>query len=302
MARQPRFTHARGRSLLVAACFALLAREASCVKFAMSHVVKDTLGLREDCVTQMVPDLQWERMLETVERNWRKNDPEAMNGLSDEEVVRRLTNFRTPLLFELGFLTMSGSKYDTKDKPISYVVTMMSNGNMVQIAAGADVTQKEIVLKGTQLIGGRGPFTVCFRAPMSSGPIDIDISYFDVNVPNAVGTKYASSKDLSEEDIRDLTPTPTEEEMEYYAKEEHIIELKKDMRSLGNAVYQSHNEQNHIKQIQIYQHRCLLFIAMKAKVLGYLETFMIVLCSGLQVYFVRRLFKKKKIQSLYGQL
>ncbi len=268
----------------------------------MSHTVKDALGLREDCVSQTVPDLQWERMLEGVETNWRKNDPEGMKALSDDEVTRRLTNFRTPLLFELGFLTMSGSKYDQKDKPISYVVTMVDKGNAVQIDAGAGVTQKEVVLKGHQLIGGRGPYTVCFRAPMSAGPIDIDISYFDVNVPNAVGTLFASSKELSAEDIRDLQPTPTAEEMAFYAKEEHILELKKDMRNLGNAVYQSHNEQVHIKQIQFYQHRCLHFIALKATFLGFVETFMIVLCSALQFVFVRRLFRKKKAQSFYGQL
>ena len=68
--------------------------------------------------------------------------------------------------------------------------------------------------------------------------MEVDLSYFHINVPEAVGTKYAvHSSELSEEDIRDMQPTLTDEEIQYFAKEEHIIELKTDMRKLGSAVY-----------------------------------------------------------------
>ena len=123
----------------------------------------------------------------------------------------------------------------------------------------------------------------------------MDVSFFAVNVPEAVGTTFEKSSEMSEDDLRDMQPSITDEEMEFYAKEEHIVELKGDMRKLGSAVYQAYYEQQHIKQILNRQHRSIAYVSIKTKVFGYVEAFLIVLCSLLQYLFVRRLFKNKKV-------
>ena len=60
-------------------------------------------------------------------------------------------------------------------------------------------------------------------------------------------------------------------------------ELKGDMRRLGSAVYQAYYEQQHIKQILNRQHRSIAYVSVKTKVFGYIEAFLIIACSSLQV-------------------
>ena len=274
---------------IVCACV-LFPKEASCLRFSMTNEVKPALGQREECISESVSEKQWMKMLQTIEKNWKKN---AGRNLTDDEIEARLSKFKRPLLLEIGFLTMATDPRDQTPKPITYVIT----GPEGEIAyAGHPVHQEEISLDN--VVGRRGPYTICFRAYQNMGPIDIEISYFHINMPQAKGTKYESSKGLSEEDIRDLAPTPTEEEMQYYAKEEHIAELKRDMRQLGSSVYHAHNEQQHVKQIQLYQHRCLYVFGVKRKWLGFLQSLIIVICAVLQFVFVRRLFRNKKVQKI----
>jgi len=64
--------------------------------------------------------------------------------------------------------------------------------------------------------------------------------------------------------------------------------------------YQTYYEQQHVKQIILRQHRGIYHIATKTKIMGYIETFLIILCSVLQYVFVRRLFKNKKLMSVLG--
>ncbi len=59
-------------------------------------------------------------------------------------------------------------------------------------------------------------------------------------------------------------------------------------------------EQQHVKQIILRQHRGIYHIATKTKIMGYIETFLIIMCSVLQYVFVRRLFRNKKIMAVLG--
>ena len=76
--------------------------------------------------------------------------------------------------------------------------------------------------------------------------MEVDLTYFHINVPGAKHAKI--SGELTEEDIRDMKPVITDEELKYFAQEEHVMELKGDMRQVGTAVYQAYYEQQHIKQ------------------------------------------------------
>mmetsp|Transcript_1592 Transcript_1592/g.5008 ORF Transcript_1592/g.5008 Transcript_1592/m.5008 type:complete len:112 (-) Transcript_1592:69-404(-) len=100
---------------------------------------------------------------------------------------------------------------------------------------------------------------------------------------------------MADEDLRDMQPTITAEELEYFAKEEHILSLKQDTRKLGGAVYHAHNEQQHIKQIQIWQTRLLGHVAYKLSVYGVLRAFVFIACAAAQSYLIRRLFSNKKV-------
>jgi len=253
---------------------------AACIKFRMFP----QLNMKE-CISESVLEEQWDKVLESVESNFRKN---AKRNLTDIEVAARLASFRRPVQIELGFITMSPNPSDQTMKPIDYVITD-DRGNMLNTRTS--ITQEEVDWKGH--VGGKGPYTICFTANKDFGVIEVDLSYFHVNVPEAVGTKFAKTPDLSEEDLRDMQPVLTDEELKYFAQEEHIVELKGHMRQVGTAVYQAYYEQQHIKQILHRQHRGIWHFAVKVKVLGYTEAGLIVLCSILQYVFVRRLFKSK---------
>ena len=69
----------------------------------------------------------------------------------------------------------------------------------------------------------KGPYTLCLTAEKAFGVVEVDVSYFAVNVPEAIGTSFEKSADISEEDLRDMQPSITEEEMQFFAQEEHIV-------------------------------------------------------------------------------
>lgn len=278
-----RSTTRRGRAsamLLLACLFGVVVGHASCLKFRMFPNLAQS-----ECISEAVPDGQWDMVLDTVERNFRKN---ADRNLTNDEIATRLNSFRRPVKAEFGFVTMSPTKSDQSQKPISYVLTG-PKGDI--IASKSGVTQEEVDFKH---VGTKGPYTLCLTAEKAFGVVEVDISYFAVNVPEAIGTSFEKSADISEEDLRDMQPSITEDEMQFFAQEEHIVELKGDMRRLGSAVYQAYYEQQHIKQILNRQHRSIAYVSVKTKVFGYIEAFLIIFCSSLQYFFVRRLFKNKK--------
>jgi len=268
-------------SFALVCIFAIFLGKASCLKFRMFPNLA-----QKECITEDVPEEQWNLVLDSVEANFRKN---ANRNLSDAEIATRLSNFKRPVKIEFGLLTMAPTKNDRSQKPISYVLTG-SSGEVIGTKSG--VTQEEIDFK---TVGTNGPYTLCLTAEKEFGVVEVDVSFFAVNVPEAVGTTFEKSSEMSEDDLRDMQPSITDEEMEFYAKEEHIVELKGDMRKLGSAVYQAYYEQQHIKQILNRQHRSIAYVSIKTKVFGYVEAFLIVLCSLLQYLFVRRLFKNKKV-------
>lgn len=272
--------------LLVLCAGCLAAGEVSCIKFRMFPQLNP-----KECVSESVSAHQWDLVLESVEANFRKA---AKRNLTDHEVAVRLASFRRPVTIEVGFITMSPNPVDQTMKPIDYVITD-DRGNMLNTRTS--ITQEEVDWKGH--VGGRGPYTICFTANKEFGVVEVDLTYFHINVPGAKHAKI--SGELTEEDIRDMKPVITDEELKYFAQEEHVMELKGDMRKVGTAVYQAYYEQQHIKQILHRQHRGIWSFAVKVKVLGYAEAFFIVLCSVLQYVFVRRLFKGKgKVGSFRG--
>ena len=271
-------------------CLFLLAREAAAIKFRMFPNLNP-----KECVSESVSEDQWDMVLESVEANFRKN---AKRNLTDKEVAVRLASFRRPVQIEIGFITMSPNPSDQTMKPVDYTV-LDSRGEL--LSSRTSVTQEEIDFEGH--VGGKGPYTICFTANKEFGVVEIDLSYFLINCPESIGTAYMKSTHLSEEDKRDMKPVLTEEEMAYFLKEEHVLKLKGEMRSLGGSVYQTYYEQQHIKQLLTRGHRGIWFFAEKTKILGLVEAGLIVVCSVLQYVFVRRLFKSKSgASSLRGGL
>jgi len=185
--------------VLFFSCVVLLSasEEASGIKFRMFPNINN-----KECISEQVPEEQWDLVLDSVEANFRKN---ANRNLTDREIAARLASFRRPVQIEIGFLTMSPNPTDQTMKPIDYVI-MDSKGGM--ISSRTSVTQEEIDWKGH--VGGKGPYSICFTANKQFGVVEVDISYFHINVPEAIGTKYEShSSELSAEDIRDMKPRST---------------------------------------------------------------------------------------------
>ena len=96
---------------------------------------------QKECITEDVPEEQWNLVLDSVEANFRKN---ANRNLSDAEIATRLSNFKRPVKIEFGLLTMAPTKNDRSQKPISYVLTG-SSGEVIGTKSG--VTQEEIDFK-----------------------------------------------------------------------------------------------------------------------------------------------------------
>ena len=259
--------------LLLACLLSVVMGQASCLKFRMFPNLS-----QKECISEAVPDGQWDMVLDTVERNFRKN---ANRNLTNEEIATRLASFRRPVKAEFGFVTMSPTKSDQSAKPISYVLTS-PKGEI--IASKSGVTQEEVDFKhvGTKVSANaeivflvyrtdmmshtertmssffyvvfsfllspkpffssvsirlheltnecalflwvkKGPYTLCLTAEKAFGVVEVDVSYFAVNVPEAIGTSFEKSADISEEDLRDMQPSITEEEMQFFAQEEHIV-------------------------------------------------------------------------------
>ncbi|QDZ20067.1 GOLD domain-containing protein [Chloropicon primus] len=257
-------------------------------------------SVTEECVGEMVSWQQWDVVLATVERNFRRN---ADRNLTDEEVRTRLREFKRPLKFELGFVTMASNPNDQTPKPVTYYIKDHFE-NVIYDGPRQGVTQDELSFgdgEGQNFVGAKGPYYVCFRSDSRQGAVDVDVGYFHINLPEAVGTEFERhSWKLSKEDVRDMQPSLTKEELDYFAKEDHIIALKQDTRKLGGAVYHTHNEQKHIKQIQIWQYRLLTYVAYKVRVYGLLEALVIISCSALQFFFIRKLFQNKKVVAGLG--
>lgn len=291
--RTPRSATSGAARLLAFSFFVLLAAQgASCLTFRIFGNHKG--GVTEECVGEWVSYLQWDVVLATVERNWRYHTDK---NYTDAEVKERLNKFKRPLSLELGFVTFSPNPNDATEKPVEYYIRDWSG--VIWKGPGFPVTQDELSWSGGEndFVGGKGPYFVCFKVPSHVGAVDIDISHFVVNVPEAIGTEFERLKGLSAEDARDMQPSLSEEELQYFAKEEHILALKVDTRNLGGAVYHAHNEQAHIKQIQIWQNNILQYVAYKVRVYGILEAAVIVACSVIQFFLLRGLFKNKKAVS-----
>ena len=172
----------RGVLLCLLACL-LLAGEASCLKFRMFPNLNP-----KECISELVPESQWDVVLDSVEANFRKA---AKRNLTDIEIATRLASFRRPIQIEIGFLTMSPNPKDQSMKPVDYTITD-STGKV--LSSRTSITQEEIDMKGH--VGGKGPYTICFTANKQFGVVEVDVSYFHINVPEAVGTKYVRSSTL----------------------------------------------------------------------------------------------------------
>jgi len=253
-------------------------------------VVAESSPIAEECVGEVVSWQQWDVVMGTVERNFKHH---TNRNVTEAEIQQRLRDFKRPLKFELGFVTMSPNPNDETPKPVKYQIRG-PEGEVVYGGPPQPVTQDE--LSKEDFVGGKGPYYVCFQYERSQGTVDIDIGYFHINLPEAIGTQFEkSSWKMADEDLRDMQPTITAEELEYFAKEEHILSLKQDTRKLGGAVYHAHNEQQHIKQIQIWQTRLLGHVAYKLSVYGVLRAFVFIACAAAQSYLIRRLFSNKKV-------
>ena len=77
--------------------------------------------------------------------------------------------------------------------------------------------------------------------------------------------------------------------------QDHVHELKLDVKNLGSTIYHTLYEQQHIRQIIQRQNKGVKSISKRTVFAGLLETIIICMSSILQVYFVRQLFKSKNI-------
>jgi len=75
--------------------------------------------IAEECVGEVVSWQQWDVVMGTVERNFKHH---TNRNVTEAEIQQRLRDFKRPLKFELGFVTMSPNPKDETPKPVKYQI------------------------------------------------------------------------------------------------------------------------------------------------------------------------------------
>jgi len=244
--------------------------------------------LQEECIAEEVPQEQWEQWMERVEDAFKKgqikrngvNMTEKEFALLDKKIERQVS-------IDIGIVTEAVGESDDTPKPITYWVL---DPKGVEIYRKEAVTEDQVNLTPQ---GRPGPWRLCINAPKRLGVVEIDLSYFHINMPESVGTDWAMSNEMTPEEIEQISSKPTDEEMQYFANVEHVKELKTDIKKLGSAIYHALYEQQQVKQLIFRKHKEVMHLSNKSMYGGFLEALVICVCSALQVFFVRRLFKTK---------
>ncbi len=272
-------------ALALAFCCTALFHSAEGIKFRMFPNLN-----RVECVGTVIPKPQWVEWQEGLEKARQAGKIQIDGRNATKEEMTKMRFRERDLRLFVGFLTESVAEDAHElDHPVNA---------WVKDSAGTEhwrqngITGDQVNLQIQN--GVMDPYYLCFEATANT-LLEIDISYFQLNLPHHVGKAWAHRHHLTEAEIDDMIDMPTQEEMEYYANQDHVHELKLDVKNLGSTIYHTLYEQQHIRQIMQRQNKGVKSISKRTVFAGLLETIIICMSSILQVYFVRQLFKSKNI-------
>mgnify|MGYP004365525941 CR=1 FL=1 len=124
-------------------------------------------------------------------------------GGSEEEAQRRVDSHTASVSVELAYLIEAVATRRTSQRETRREMDVTIY----------DPTGKEIYNKGGQTegqvsmssSGSRGPWKVCFkpRSTMGLGSVVVELSYFHVDMRTMKGTKYSSTTELSEDEVKE---------------------------------------------------------------------------------------------------
>jgi hypothetical protein len=248
---------------------------------------------RIDCVSASIPDTQWNLVEQSLRRQIKSR------GGSEEEAQRRVDSHTASVSVELAYLIEAVATRRTSQRETRREMDVTIY----------DPTGKEIYNKGGQTegqvsmssSGSRGPWKVCFkpRSTMGLGSVVVELSYFHVDMRTMKGTKYSSTTELSEDEVKEHGggadwggggPGGTEN----FASDQTMSQVRTQVKGLSNTIYHIYYDQKYLKNRESRHRRTAESISSRAAWSSFLLSAVITLSSAAQVIFLRRLFVPKE--------
>ena len=220
-------------------------------------------------------------------------------GGSEEEAQRRVDSHTASVSVELAYLIEAVATRRTSQRETRREMDVTIY----------DPTGKEIYNKGGQTegqvsmssSGSRGPWKVCFkpRSTMGLGSVVVELSYFHVDMRTMKGTKYSSTTELSEDEVKEHGGGADwggggAGGTENFASEQTMSQVRTQVKGLSNTIYHIYYDQKYLKNRESRHRRTAESISSRAAWSSFLLSAVITLSSAAQVIFLRRLFVPKE--------
>jgi len=244
----------------------------------------------EDCVSASIPDTQWNLVEQSLRRQVKSR------GGSEEEAQRRVDSHTASVSVELAYLIEAVATRRTSQRETRREMDVSIY----------DPTGKEIYNKGGQTegqvsmssSGSRGPWKVCFkpRSTMGLGSVVVELSYFHVDMRTMKGTKYSSTTELSEDEVKEHGGVADwgGADTENFASDKDMSQVRTQVKGLSNTIYHIYYDQKYLKNRESRHRRTAESISSRAAWSSFLLSAVITLSSAAQVIFLRRLFVPKE--------
>lgn len=242
-----------------------------------------------------IPDQQWD----LVEQSLRRQVKSRGGGLEEEE--RRLKAHTAAVSIEVAYLveavqTRRNSQRETRRE--MDVTIYDPKGKQIYTKGGQTEGQVSMSSSGSQ-----GPWKICFkpRSTMGLGSVVVELSYFHINMKTMKGTKYASTTELSDAEIKEHGGPDWgaggDASDSQYASDKTLAQVRTQVKGLSGTVYHIYYDQKYLKNRESRHRRTAESISSRAAWSSFLLSVVIALCSAGQILFLRRLFVPSKAVS-----
>jgi len=249
-------------------------------------------------VSAYIPDQQWD----LVEQSLRRQVKSRGGGLFllSEEEERRLRAHTAAVSIEVAYLveavqTRRNSQRETRRE--MDVTIYDPKGKQIYTKGGQTEGQVSMSSSGSQ-----GPWKICFkpRSTMGLGSVVVELSYFHINMKTMKGTKYASTTELSDAEIKEHSGPDWGaggDASDSYASDKTLAQVRTQVKGLSGTVYHIYYDQKYLKNRESRHRRTAESISSRAAWSSFLLSVVIALCSAGQILFLRRLFVPSKAVS-----
>eukprot|EP01023_Acetabularia_acetabulum_P032955 TRINITY_DN307_c0_g2_i1.p1 TRINITY_DN307_c0_g2~~TRINITY_DN307_c0_g2_i1.p1 ORF type:complete len:269 (+),score=39.83 TRINITY_DN307_c0_g2_i1:151-957(+) len=260
--------------LLLLSCFA-------CASNALSWRLYSN---REDCISEWVPDQQWNLLIESLKRQKKPTD-----------------NVNAHVILSAGILTVD--KRNPNNKGSLDIMVKSPTGQIIHQETSLQEKEFEVNAYGAQ-----GPWQICMKISRGSkASVLLDLTYWTINQRSLVGTAWEMTRrdvgdsGQGQQETVDLMAQLVTKSTEL-ADSNQVAELSKGIYDLDAMLMAVVREQKHVQHRTEAQLQVVAGTKTRMLWWSFLQAFIIVAASLFQVYMVRQLFERKdKSNSTWGR-